>query len=499
MEKNSPLFTLIKKLTMSEKRYFSIFSKRHSIGANNKYLSIYNFFNATETENTQQAKEILEQQGINFDFFAADKNHLYNLILQSLNQFHHNKSGSIVVRNNLIIIEILFYKGLFKQALSRVNITKKMAVAIENFSLLIEILFWEKKCLGYSKGLLMASNINKEISATLKKLNNLQTIIELYYESYQLHISMDKYAITTTRSKFKKLLNHPLLQKPSNAISNSAKIYYQLIYAHSHYAENDVRKELACLNKIEKILLDFPEYKTENPLDYISIYNRILGLKKHIDAKSFLDELQQITKWALTTEYQKSVIFLRLFVIAKINELEYQLLYHSHIDMKETEKIIKLEIADQGIEVEPYYLINLYYLCAQAHFKNKYYEHSLKTVNFILNEFNQNERPPIFAKLEILNLQLHYALKNNSLMPSLTRKIIRIDAKNGILSKIEKELVSIFNNFKGNFTTRQKELLKQMLEESKITYQANKYTKSYLYDNYSGWLEELVNEIEKPG
>ena len=35
------LFTLIKSLTKSEKRYFAIFSKRHILGSQNKYVLLF--------------------------------------------------------------------------------------------------------------------------------------------------------------------------------------------------------------------------------------------------------------------------------------------------------------------------------------------------------------------------------------------------------------------------------------------------------------------------
>ena len=50
MKKNSNAFVVIKSLTMSEKRYFKIFSERHTIGSQNKYVALFDQLDKSEDE-----------------------------------------------------------------------------------------------------------------------------------------------------------------------------------------------------------------------------------------------------------------------------------------------------------------------------------------------------------------------------------------------------------------------------------------------------------------
>jgi hypothetical protein len=74
MRKKSNAFALIKSLTMSEKRYFKIFSERHTIGTQNKYVVLFSELDKSEEENDQDLKNRLSSSGINADFLSADKN-----------------------------------------------------------------------------------------------------------------------------------------------------------------------------------------------------------------------------------------------------------------------------------------------------------------------------------------------------------------------------------------------------------------------------------------
>ena len=66
---------------MSEKRYFKIFSERHTIGEQNKYIILFDELDKAETENDEVLKKSLKNAGVNPDFISADKNYLYQLIL----------------------------------------------------------------------------------------------------------------------------------------------------------------------------------------------------------------------------------------------------------------------------------------------------------------------------------------------------------------------------------------------------------------------------------
>jgi len=281
MKKKEPLFECIHKMEGAEKRYFSLFATRHSQeNEGKKYLTLFTHIESDPQISFTRLKEAMKQAGFETRYLLADCNYLYHLILQSLNQFHNKKSYSIRVKNLTVSAEIYFYKGLFDHAVKQLHKAEKMAMEVENLPLLLEVLFWQKRCLGYSKGLQKASEVNEKINNTLHRINQLQAITNLYYKSYQLHIDKENSDLEETVSAFRDLFRQPVMREERSITSLTARIYFHLIHAHKYYAENYSKKELGALKKIEDIFRIFPQYQQEHPLDYISIMDRILNLKK---------------------------------------------------------------------------------------------------------------------------------------------------------------------------------------------------------------------------
>ena len=132
--KNEPLFDLIDSLTMSEKRFFKIFSQRHVIGEENQYLLMFDFIDKSKNINN----ETLLEQPFSKNL-SAEKNYLYRLILKSLNAYYFDFSTKMKVQNLIISAEILAYKGLETQALKTLEKVEKIASEAELFTHLLTI------------------------------------------------------------------------------------------------------------------------------------------------------------------------------------------------------------------------------------------------------------------------------------------------------------------------------------------------------------------------
>ena len=77
------LFELIQSLSMSEKRFFKVFSSRHVIGNENDYVKLFDLIQAMDIydENLVVKAKFVKNS-------SAEKNYLYRLILKSLNAYN---------------------------------------------------------------------------------------------------------------------------------------------------------------------------------------------------------------------------------------------------------------------------------------------------------------------------------------------------------------------------------------------------------------------------
>jgi len=491
MKKNSNAFVIIKSLTMSEKRYFKIFSERHTIGDQNKYLLLFDLIDKLEAEDDNILKAELKKLGINSDFLSADKNYLYNLILRSLNIFHSAKTYNLEIKEILISIEILFHKGLYHECLKLISKAELLADECENFQLSIDLLIWKKKCSGYSLGLKKAAEVNLLIDKYIRLLNNLKKITDLYYESNLLQANNEKYSKQIVINKLEKILLNKELTSEKNALSFSAKIFYYLIFSNYYYAIDNKAKEYEHLQKLIDLINQSKTYAQENPLDYVSIYNRLLNIKKHFPNSNFFEDIKILQEFTKQVQFRKEVINERVFIHSNTHELEFYLIGNDFDKALSKSINIEKEINKLQLEIEPYHLIYFYYLNAILLIYVGQFNKALKYVNKVLNDFEVEERPQVYLRVEILNAIIHYELHNYELVNSICMKILKKNKTNNLLIKFENNLLEallkISNSdqfsFKNEFT-----VLKSLISEKQSTKGNKKIIQNSLIENYEKWI-----------
>lgn len=505
MKKNSNAFVIIKNLSMSEKRYFKIFSERHTIGEQNKYVTLFDELDKAEEENDVDLKKQLKKAGINPDFISADKNYLYQLILRSLNVFHDSKTYNLEIKQTLSSIEILFHKGLYHESLKLVAKAEELAKECENFQLMIDILIWKKKCSGYSLGLKKAAEVNQEIDEYILLLNNFKRITDLYYESNLIQADNEKQSKTEVVKNLKAILNQPELKSEKNALSFSAKIFYYLIYSNYYYSVDDKQKEYDNLQKLVNILNLSKTYSIENPLDYVSIYNRLLSIKKFFPKSTFFEDIKILQEFPKKINIRKEVISERVFIHTNTHELEYYLINNDFQAALNKIKDIEKEISKLNLDIEPYHIIYFYYLHAITLIYVGQFHKALKFINKTLNEFTFEARPQVYLRIEVLNIITHYELKNYSLVSSLSKQVLRKNKSNNILSSFEEKILSILfkiTNAKHLTPKEETNFMHSLANHLNEIKQSNQQSLSLLNENYEKWLtskikRKLVYELYK--
>ncbi len=123
---NPPLFELIKSLSKAEKRLFMLESARYSSKSNKGYLEVYKLLDKQSVYDEKQLKKKFANTPT-AKRLPQLKNYLYNLILKILIKFNAQKSIDFEIIELLQGIDILFTKGLYKQAKKLLVKAKKLA------------------------------------------------------------------------------------------------------------------------------------------------------------------------------------------------------------------------------------------------------------------------------------------------------------------------------------------------------------------------------------
>ncbi len=441
MGTNSEVFNIIKAMSMNEKRAFKIFCKKHTIGGQNKYILLFDTIDNSSSFNEKMIKETLGDNGYSSKYFSSDKNYLNRIILKSLNEFHSEKTCDLKIKQNLISIEILFYKGLYNECLSLINKTKRIKLVSESQYLILEIIKWEKKCLGYSKGLLEAIKTNNLFDDYFDNIRSEKIITDFYYKSYYYKNSVGKTSQEQLEENFNEIFLDPIFKTKDDTRNINTNIFFYLIYANYHNIKKEYLKELHYLRKVVVFFDNNEMYKLEKPLDYISIYIRIIDINKKEKESTFYNDIKTLRNFDKFINIQNKVAKERVFLHTYQAEIEYLL------NFNELEKALLImtkmqrELKKYEYIIEPYYIISIYYLFASIYCSLGDFSGGLKYVNTILNEYNFNQRPKTYIKSEFLNIVIHYELNNYELVQKGITSLKKKYRTNFKLSYLEKNIL----------------------------------------------------------
>ncbi|WP_390455620.1 hypothetical protein, partial [Chryseobacterium sp. Alg-005] len=135
------LFVLIKSLTTSEKRQFKLYVNRLGINTDAKFLLLF-----SEMDKMKEYDEsiILNKKISTKQQLSNLKAHLYKHILVSLRMNPIHQNYRIQLREQLDFANILYQKGLYKQALKILDKTKQTALELDEKNIASEIIDLEK-------------------------------------------------------------------------------------------------------------------------------------------------------------------------------------------------------------------------------------------------------------------------------------------------------------------------------------------------------------------
>lgn len=482
--KAEPLFDLINSLTMSEKRFFKIFSQRHVIGETNQYLLMFDFIDKNETI----SNEILLQQPF-VKNLSAEKNYLYRLILKSLNAYYADFSTKMKVQNLIISAEILAYKGLESQALKTLEKTAKIAEEAELFTHLLTVKQTEFEILSKLNNYDIALDKIKEFENVLKKQVGFTAIQEQTTELYKVRQSIgsirSKEDITQLDNIVKQHTKEGFSSKKSTLFLNSLNIAYL-------NATKDYKKELVYLEKVVD-LYESNQFLIEYSVKgYISsIYNTAntyRNLKDYKKALFFIDKLDNLknNKLISTSKSISAYLFylsnnLRLYIHILNNEFKLANIAYERI---KNEHHLHCDNINKSVVYEHLILI-IRIKIEQSEFKE-----ALKLSNIIINDTLFKKREDILTYVRLINLLIHFELKNDFTIEYLSASAANYLKRKKRLYQTEKEVI----NFITKFTSGNKKHLDKVNENLKIL-KEDPYEKSMfnLFD-FQKWVEDKLTK-----
>lgn len=396
---------------------------------NKKYLKLYYLLEKQRTYNEEKLLAALKGDPM-CKQLAVSKNYLYTMILKALNSY--NASFKTSFGSTIDTIEILYYKGLYKQCFKIISKLKKQIYKYEKFHLLFEVFIWERALLSQMEDVKnyfeLRNQIRKEEATVLRLMESIHTYCYANFYTYYSYIKDDTTFKHIQESDFKK--NAGILTAEVNDDTLCFHERHHRYSGQSYYYHfiKDFEKAASSAKNTLALMDDHPIQIELAPFNYLAAnmtymlmlyqlkrYEEILVLCKKVK------DLQTNLKQAKASRFLQAAIF--------NCGLSYELaVYVAIADIKKAKHILPEIEAGIG-NYKPLMNEQIFsvwcFNVSLMYFLGEEYRSSLKWLNHIINETFDRLRTDFTLSITIYRLILHYELQNESIYPYLLRSSYR--------------------------------------------------------------------------
>jgi len=431
-KKSTHLHELIKSLTKTEKRYFKLYSSRHTIGEKNNYILLFDYIESLDVYDEQKLLIQFKNEAF-INRFSITKGRLYTNILKALDLYYSTNSMDAQLYRTIHSADILFNKGLYQQAEKILHSAEKIAIKHGKDVLHLEIKDKQKKLLEKE----LYCDLKKDELANLFEqeiniLKNIKTYQKLWHVKSQVFNIINHSGIIRSEKEINKLQIIVESIQTINIATNSVKTQYLFhhIYSAYYFAINDFENCYLHLIKSKTIIEINAHLFKDSPNTYFSIITNLTyiatKLNKFEDSTVFLKILKAIPQsktytatFDLDIKYFSSIYSLELFL--KIEQSDY----NGAIQL-----IPKIEkgYIEYGNKINNIRKAYIDFKIAIVYLSTGEYEKSLHWITQILNEEALDKNQDIYCFAQIINLILHFELKNTRFLPyalSSTKRYLR--------------------------------------------------------------------------
>jgi len=425
---SSDLYELVKSLTKGEKRYLKV-----NTGKGKKdYLKLLDALLSQRVYDESVLKEKYQQEAF-VQHLAVSKRYLYDYILRALDQY---QAGDFTAEVEKLLRHgrILLVKGHPLQAYKQVQKAKQLAYQFELFEQVLNLLKLEKQLLGQviiqKKIKIDFESIFEEEKNCLAQIDNTNEYWYLSSRMYQLQMRFQKAASKTEEDMLRALNEDARLSSMELATNLRSKMYFLQFKSIYHFTLGETEKAHQYNVQFLQLLESDENYLKRFPERYLSILNNLL-----------IDSLVLKNREAFDVDLEKLKTIPQNMAFKKIKGIDarvfrqYMSLTINRVLMernfeKGLELIPRLEAGLQqyGNQIPKQHRISLLYLGANLLFCNKQFSASLDWLELIIQDTKEEVVQEIYQFARVLNLLVHFELKNENLLSSLlvsTRRYLR--------------------------------------------------------------------------
>jgi len=496
---SNTLHELIHSLTSAEKRYFKLFSNRHSTSNQKQYVQLFDEIDNQKEYDETEILEVFKENSFTKHFSIA-KNRLYHQILKSLDAFYSQDTSEAEINQYVHYSEILFQKALYNQCSKILNTASKLALKYEKWPALLQIIKRQKRLLELqnyeeSKGLSTQTLVAQE-TEVLEKLS-----IEM--ELWQAKSTLFKQLFTKGQVRDKKNASKLLpLLKNVEKIGDSSKDSFEASFLRNHtksayyFALGNYTSSYDSLKSNIDLMRANLNLVKDEPSIYISVLTNLIyvcaKLNKLEESDYYLAHSRNLPK-ELKSKINKD---LELRVFTNTFSLELAILNIS-ADDKRAEKLlpqVEKELEKWEDKLSDVRRASFYHSISTLFFIIGNNRKSLRWNNKLLNTINIDQSEDQYCFGQIFHLLIHFEMNNMDVVSHSMKSLKRYLKTRKRKYKFEDLFIDLMQSILSTTDDKHNKLLMNFQEEMKKL-SKNKFEQIVLeYFDFISWAESKTSD-----
>lgn len=488
------LFILIKSLTRSEKRQFTLYVNRLQNNADAKFISLFNAMDKMEEYDEQV---ILKQKITSKQQLSNLKANLYKAILASLRMNPSKKNVRIQIREQLDFATILYQKGLHKQGLKILDKAKQIALDVEEKSLALEIIELEKVI----ESQYITRSITGRADELIAQSNDL--IIQNYYATKLSNLSLKFYNEMLTsgyakseedRQELITRFSDQLLDIDVKVLNFREKLWYFKAHVWLCFLIQDYHNAYKYAKLWVTLFYEHPKMIQSHPIWYLkgnSYLFKILLLFKSVDKYIYWNaKLEE--QLALESFPQSMNIDSQRFLLQFSNKLNIEFIQQTYNGSLLFVKQLQRGLNEYVNMIDEHHFHILYFKVASLYFGYKKYDDSLAYTERILNKSDYSVQEDLLFHTRILSLMAQYESGKDQHYEDFIKANRALMKKMKNKTQIHDTFMSLFEGLLGASVKDQKVVLERFVKETEELYTNRFYVRSILYIDVLNWAKKKI-------
>lgn len=491
------LFVLVKSLTTSEKRQFRLYVNRLGINVDAKFLLLFSEIEkmAEYDESIIIRKKISTKQQL-----SNLKAHLYKQILVSLRMNPSHQNYRIQLREQLDFANILYQKGLYKQALKILDKTKQSALELDEKTIASEIIDLEK--------VIESQFITRSIEGRAEELIRQSTEIskQNHYATELSNLSLKLYSQMLThgyvktdeeRAEIMEIFNVQIQKIAFEKLNFTEKLWY----FKAHVWKNQLLQEYKYTLKYAFLWVDLfhksPEMITSHPVWYIkgnTYLLKILFLYGNIDILE--DRFDKFNETVYSSSFAQNENLQSLIFLTHYNTLmNIHFIKGEFFSGSKMIPEVELKMEKLRDKIDEHHFMILYLKMAAMFFGSRKFQESIKYSLKVI-ESKGNVQEDLQFHTRILILMAKHESANDEDYDEFIKATLKFVRKMKKPDAFHFESIEFFKNLNGLTPQNQLESFKKFDKKLEIFSGNEYYRRSLLYIDIHGWVKSKVRNVD---